>query len=295
MANIIILVTIPLLVAILSFILAQYKPLDKRRKGLKIITKYGWIIIIINLVIIVLSVIQFSLNEKEIAEKDKQATTNQKKRDLILKSNYDSSLDVLKKKFDTTNIKTVEVVAQTLGKYGFLFDSSQKMLIKIIKDSSKIRVIEKEDPIFSICAIDGIKLIQNQKGIIEVTISLCSDEAGSTAFDISGNFLISDALASTKFIYLGDLQIERNFVISQKISKKLFFKFTGDFNSKMLYIYLNGTYKNLDKTKTYSINTVYYLNTNSGSIGEISGRTKTNIIDYLKSLNIPELITKEIP
>ena len=84
-----------------------------------------------------------------MTKKETEANKKQLFRDSILKSNYDSSLYVLKNKFDSSNITTVVTISQTLGKYGYLFDSAQNKLIKLIKGSSKTRVIEKDDPVLS--------------------------------------------------------------------------------------------------------------------------------------------------
>ncbi len=175
MTGILIIIGIALLIAFSSFISTVGKLLDRRRKGINIVTKRGWIIIALNFGVIILSVMQYFFNEDDLKQKDNEATKKQIMRDSILKSNYDSSLYVLKNKFDTSNLNTVSTISQTLGKYGYLFDSAQKRLVKIISDSSKTKIIVQEDPILSICSFEGIKLTKTENALNYFDLLFCSE------------------------------------------------------------------------------------------------------------------------
>ena len=136
--NLIIWVSIALLVALSAFLSSTYTLIDRRRGLRRVIKPAGWWVIVMNLVIIGLSVLQYVLNEHETEVKEKKALREQKSRDSILKVGYDSSLLVIKGRFDSSNLQTVEVISNTLGKYGYRFDSAQQNLAKIInKDRRK--------------------------------------------------------------------------------------------------------------------------------------------------------------
>lgn len=282
MTGIIIIIGIALLVAVSAFVSSTYKLIDRRRKGLKIITKTGWLVIALNFSIIILSVLQYFINENELTQKEIEANKNQTFRDSVLKSNYDSSLYVLKNKFDTSNINTVTAISQTLGKYGYLFDSAQKRLVKLIRDSSKTRVIETEDPVLSICSFKGINLIKVEKGLNFFDLLYCSEGAGSTGFNVRTSIVLSDSIPSNNLFYFKDnLILSYELQISKDAAYVQHFNFSDKIKFNLLYVYLNGTFKNLNRSKTYKIDAVYFFNKISKTSGIVAGETREKLIEYV--------------
>lgn len=283
MTGILIIIGIALLVAISSFISSVGKVLDRRRKGINIITKRGWIIIAVNLGVIILSVTQYFFNENDLKQKDKEATKKQTIRDSILKSNYDSSLYVLKNKFDTSNLYTIATISQTLGKYGYLFDSAQKRLVKIISDSSKTKIIVQADPIVSICSFEGIKLTKTENGLNYFDILLCSEEAGSTGFNINIFIVLSDSIPSNNYFYFkGNLKIRERVQIAKDAAYVQHFNFSDKILFSFLYVYVSGTYTNIDRSKSYKIDDIYYYNKVGHTSGMVEGETRNKIITYIE-------------
>lgn len=282
MTAIFIIIGIAILVALSSFISSVGKLLDKRRKGIKIVTKRGWLIISINLGIIILSALQYFFSEKDLKQKDNEATRRQTLRDSVLQSNYDSSLYVLKSKFDTSNINTVSTISQTLGKYGYLFDSAQKRLVSIIKDSSKTRIIVQQDPILSICSFEGIKLTKTESSINYFDILFCSEIAGSTGFNINIAIVLSDTIPSNNYFYFKDnLKLRDQLQISKDAAYVQHFNFSDKLRFKYLYVYVTGTYTNIDRSKSYKIDDIYYYNKIGKTVGMVEGETRKSIITYI--------------
>ena len=283
MAEILIIFGIALIIAITSFISSTGKLLDRRKEGLKIITKRGWFLIALNFVVILLSVAQYILNENKLHQKDVEASNKQAIRDSILKSNYDSSLFVLKNKFDTSNIKIVSTISQTLGEYGYLLDSAQKSLVKIIKDSSKTKIITQEDPILSICSFEGIKLEKNENDKYYYNLKFCSEGAGCTGFNVTASIVLSDSMPSNYFIYLKDnLVLSNEIQIPKDAAYVKYFNFSDKLKYTLLYVYVNGAYTNIQRTKTYNIDAVYYYNKIVKTSGMVEGETRKNIISFIQ-------------
>ena len=282
MTAIFIIIGIALLVALSSFISSVGKLLDRRRKGINIVTKRGWLIISLNFGIIILSALQYFFNEKDLKQKDYEATKKQTLRDSVLKSNYDSSLYVLKNKFDTSNINTVSTISQTLGKYGYLFDSAQKRLVKIIRDSSKTKIIVQQDPILSICSFEGIKLTKTENGLNYFDLLFCSEGSGCTGFNINIAIVLSDTIPSNNYFYFKDnLKLRDQVQIAKDAAYVQHFNFSDKIIFKFLYIYVTGTYTNIDRSKSYKIDDIYYYNKIGKTVGLTEGETRKNIIKYI--------------
>ena len=85
-----------------------------------------------------LLILQFFLNNYSESLKEKENQNFQAIRDSIQKVRYDSSLLVMKIKYDSSHNKTVSIITETLGKYGFKLDSTNRSLYRI-------------DPILQVC------------------------------------------------------------------------------------------------------------------------------------------------
>ena len=140
MISIFLIIGIAILASVSSFLVTGGKLIDKSQNGLKKLTTQGWRVVL-GLGIIILSVLQYKQNEINLSNKEIETNKKQDQRDISLKANYDSSLIEMKNKFDTTSTKTLLTVTETLGKYGFLLDSSNQKLIKIIRDSDRKSVV----------------------------------------------------------------------------------------------------------------------------------------------------------
>lgn len=119
---------------------------DQSQSNIKKLTKRGRAILL-SIVIISLTIWQNKNQENNDKAKDDKAQIDQNKRDSIQRAAYDSSvhlmqkdyansIDTMKQKFDTSNDRTTTIITETLGKYGYSLDSSNRMLVKGVRDSS---------------------------------------------------------------------------------------------------------------------------------------------------------------
>jgi len=116
-----------ILVVIMTFLSIDF--VDGRRKGFKKVTTRGWVLILLGIMVIVTSFGQQTIDNK-ISNRDNISRSKENnKKDSILRAKYDSSLLTIQNKFDTSNQKTISIVSETLGKYGFRFDSVNKELM----------------------------------------------------------------------------------------------------------------------------------------------------------------------
>jgi hypothetical protein len=284
MKGILVIVGITALVAVSSIISSVGKLVDRRRKGIKIVTGRGWTIIALNLGILILSVLQYTFNESELVEKEKSAVRLQESRDSILKANYDSSLLVLKSKFDTSNLNTVLTISQTLGEYGYKFDSAQKKLERIVKDSAKTRIYTQEDPVLTICEIVDTTTKKKSGYNSDLLVKYCSIGAGSTDFKITSIIALADTFPTKNYKYVGkgsglaqQLQIPKEMTYSRP------FYITSNQFYMYIYIYLTGTYSNIDRTKTFKVDALYFFNKIGRNSGLVDGDTREEIIQFLKN------------
>jgi hypothetical protein len=272
-------VVIAFFAAASSFLAATGEIINRERKGLKTITARGWILLGINLFIILFSVFQYRQNEIDVNEKEEAANTKQLQRDSVLRILYDSSLYVMKQKYDSSHTKIVLTIANALGKYGYRLDSSNQTLVKLIRDSSKTRVILPNDPVLVLCFPNGIKLIDQENERRHYEVSVCSQDAGSSQFDITCFVVIADTLGN--LLYKGKIEefVPSNVQIPTNLSYVRQLDIQMDRPYSTLYLFIKGKYKNMDGTKSYPVSVIYYYNNNGNTSGMITGKTALSIIE----------------
>lgn len=225
---------------------------DYRSNGLKLVRPAGWYFILCLLILISLTAIQNWYNQQESDRRDIKAKKEKEVSDSIRKRTYDSSLFEMKKKFDTTQMKTIEL----LVKYGYKVDSSNNRLVKIVKDSSKTRVILPDNPVLNLCDGTGIMLDSLVKDSFYYKVNICSNDASSTNFDVAFRIVLEDF--EKNLIYLGKSPLLRK---NTQIPKEKIL-ITGFAISKLIphnvvYVSMRGTYQNFDQTKTFSVDELY--------------------------------------
>jgi hypothetical protein len=275
--EIIIIILLSILLAISTFITTKGKLTDDRRKGFHSLKENGWKLIVINFIILSLLVGQFIINEKEDTRKTKANIKYQDQRDSILKARYDSSLLVMKLGFDSSNIEVISTITEGLGKYGFMFDSTNKTLIGLVRDSSKTKVIVPDDPVL-FCS--DFAFYNKIDGSSYYKITLTAKDASCSKFNIICGFFGSDSTCQAENIrflsfekFLTD--IDR---IPKNMSSSYYYKINNDSLYSMLYFRLYGTYQNLDQTKILPIDDSYFYNFKTKSTGRLTGNTRTIII-----------------
>jgi len=274
-------IIIAFLVAVSSLLSSTSDVIDKTKKGIKSVTKKGWILLVLNLSIIIFSVLQYRQNDIEVKQKENEANYKQIQRDSLLRNQYDSSLYIMKQKYDSSHLNIVRTIANALGMYGFKLDSSNQRLEKLIKDSSKTRIIMPDDPVLIICPDGGIKLVDSKLNSHHYKIDFCSQTAGSSQFEIKCRVVLSDSMNS--YTYAGSFDMPSDLQIPKDMVNSEFFDIVNNQSYSFLYILVKGKYKNIDGTKSFQVNTLYYYNRYGNTSGMITGDTRRAIINYLDS------------
>lgn len=284
MLSIIFIVGIAILVASTAFISSSGKIIDRRRKGLRCVTNKGWITIVLNIGVIILSILQVLQNEREIKNNEKESNLKQIHRDSLLKAQYDLSLNEMKNKFDTSNEITVSTVSETLGKYGYLLDSSNKTLIKIIKDSSKTKVIIPEDPVLQLCAPEGITVTDHKNGKYYYKLSFCLFDGSCSNIKLTSTVLTTDSMPSTRFTYSGKYDcFSENLILAKGSTCATFISISDEIPYGLIYFIIQGSYDNLDNAKSFDVNTIYYFNPKTKTMGCLKGQTEKDVRIFLKT------------
>lgn len=134
---------------------------DGRNKWFKGFTYRGWILVFA----VVGSVIATYFKDAQ-AEKDDTIKTDKVKREQV-------SRDSINRKFtDESNAKIVTTFTIALGKYGLKYDSSEKIIQKLVKDSAKTKETKVYEnlPDISIC---GISIVNDKNDFSEFQIDIC--------------------------------------------------------------------------------------------------------------------------
>lgn len=251
-------------------------------QGWKSFTERGKLLIRINIAFALLTIVHLWYSQDQAKRKEVEAEKKETAKEKELKKRYDSSLLVMKLKFDTSSIKTTRVITETLAKYGFSLDSANRKLMKIVRDSSKNRVILPDMPIVNICE-NGIKLLNAANDQISFSIEVCSDDAGSTGFELKAHAATLDSTG--KFKYIKEFNtIPHDYKITKAGSSKMFLSIPAQSDYMYMYIYLLGTYESLDG-KTQNLNSLIRYNFSNKLTKDVGGNTRDRVIGMLRAFN----------
>jgi hypothetical protein len=275
----IIILAIGILTAIGAYISATSKMYDPYGRGISKITPSGFGFIICAIILITLPVAQNKIT-------DATQRKEQDIRDSKLKVKYDSSLLVMQRKLDSSNKASTILVTETLGKYGFKLDSTNKLLIDI-KDSAKMRIIETESPVLTLQPSDlgnGMEMTPTGLNSYKIAFPLTSFQAGSSFFKIKSDIIIEDVFGN---LHHQQLPTDKQTIpYRQQIPKdqgyKIYYNIITDIDFKMLYIWTRGEYKKIDGSTKYIINSVFFYNPQSRTSGIVRGDTEKRVVEFVK-------------
>jgi hypothetical protein len=249
--------------------------------GLRRITPAGWTFYVCTILLMVMPSIQKAAQDDIDRKVSIEDGIAQDRRDSILRAGYDSSLLVMKSKFDTTTL----LVTNTLGKYGYKLDSTNQILISI-RDTVKTTIIEGDDPNLTLSTPPdgiGIEFVeQSPNGLSAFNIRVVSQDAGSAYFNIRSSFVIQDSEGLRFSPTDNKLFLEPTERLSKETATAKPYFVPLRPNSRLLFIWLRGTYKRLDGSGNFRIDDVYQYNVASGGNKNVTGPTRQRIIDLIK-------------
>ena len=248
---------------------------DKRYKWYRRLKAKGWITILFLLTSIGLTFFQLYRNKDEA--KAKEIASNK-----IIKNKEKEE----RKRFDSTINTILKTGADALGKYGFILDSANKKLIKSVHDSSNIKYITNENPVLVLCPGDGLLLKEIVGRKYYFRVKLCSVGAGSTNFKLKCQSAIRDTLGT--IFYAGNINlIKDDYQILPNGAVIVMYNIESQYDDNGgiadYYLYLKGTYSNLDNSKIYIINRLYSYNFNKRVFQGLHGKEADEIINVIKS------------
>lgn len=191
-----------------------------------------------------------------------------------------------------SNSKIVMSFTEGLAKYGLKFDAAQQRIEKLVRDSTKRNVTIVENPELSLCPGDGLHDIYYRSDTLFLKLNFCSAKSISIVDSLKITILVSDGdihyfLLQTLKIVIQDFlvadkgnQIETNSKTIQQIH------YPHAPIGNMLYVWVYGTYKNQDRSKTMSIDVIYGFdikNNQYGSATPIPNRVIRNFIKINKN------------
>jgi hypothetical protein len=259
--------------------LSDLKDSDPNKKGIGKITKAGWLFYVCAIILSILPGIQKLAQDDVDDEQRIKNDLAQDKRDSILRANYDSSLLVMKSKFDTTTA----IVSATLGKYGYKLDEANMRLISLGDSVKK----GGTDPVLQLTyPPDPQGIILLEKSLEEESkfaINIASIDAGSSRFHIKYSFVLEDSVhlsyypPDTKDLIDPQLTIAKD-----QISRSYHYIPIRD-NHILLFIWVRGDYKRVDGTGNFYINNVYCYNIRDATTTLVFANTRKRIIDLINN------------
>jgi hypothetical protein len=143
---------------------AEGKPFDWRRRWFRIVNVRGWVVIIGTLLSIYLSLRSSSIQEdRRLAEKAVDQRVFEKKDSI--------KTALMKREKEKSDSNLMSSFATGLAEYYLKYDTAQKRIEKLVKDSINTTIITAAEPSLDICA-DGIKLIK-QDSLYHFQIGVC--------------------------------------------------------------------------------------------------------------------------
>ncbi|NOT52122.1 MAG: hypothetical protein HOP10_12690 [Chitinophagaceae bacterium] len=270
---------ISIITAIAQIISTSYDLKAPLQRGLSRITLAGWFFYICTGILAFMPAIQKAIQDSIDNNKEIEIAKSQEVRDARLRYSYDSSLVEMKKKFDTTT----SIVSETLGKYGYKLDSSNKTLINL-RDS--VKGIAGGDPILELYMEDfePIQLVEklpNNK--YKFKISITTHEVGCSNINIRYSFVVSDSFHIYYTKSDNSTPVEPTMVFSPIYRLDSYHNFSFEnSNPSNLFLWINGTYKRLDGTGNFFINQVYAYYFTTKTVRLIRGETRKSVIAMIK-------------
>ncbi len=187
----------------------------------------------------------------------------------------------IKKGVDSSTTKLFENLSKAFSKEGLRIDTLTNTVQKL-KDSIKTTVnnYAQPDPVFFLDS-SSIAFKYKKENYINFNIAFKSSDAGSSNHQISTYILTQ----FTDDSY--DISKINFFPQSLKIPKdgkwKTGFNIPSKKSTKEIYIYLKGGYKNLDGSKTFSIDNLYSFIPEEKSCALLLNKTRNKILKLIET------------
>jgi|ERR1035437_1143514 hypothetical protein len=162
----------------IAFITATNKISDNRKNKLKWLNNRGWLVVICGVILIVLPALQYWLNLQADQKKEKYIQLEQNKKDSITNATNEANKN-----------KIIITFTEALRKYGLKYDSSQKVIAKLVRDSANkiTTIINANEPDLDFCPGKGIQLTNKANDTFNLKVNICSLVGTSYNINLSLN------------------------------------------------------------------------------------------------------------
>jgi hypothetical protein len=259
MIGLFIILLVNIVACIIIYIPSTGMIIDNESRGLRRIQPRGWMLIACFVITNILSIWQYNYNKR----KDFDAALKQNEKDSIatlVQEKKDSKKDSIAKiDREESNDRIIRSFTGSLAEYGLKYDSTQRRIEKLVKDSVKrsVTVIEANNPTFSVvCSDEGITLKGSINDTLDFTIKSCYKYFPR---DINIDLLIISAVngqyhkykvIKDYFVRKTSLNEDGNFP-----GRDIFLANKGHANT--FYFYFTGKYTNREGTKMFPLEEVY--------------------------------------
>lgn len=278
-------IIVAILQAFVVIIPLKGKLSDNRRKFPYNFTVKGYLIILCCLLTMTCTTLIFIITDKA-DERSRQILFNQlRSSDSLHQQRIINSGNKYINKLDSSDKNTIELLA----KYGLKYDSSQNIIAKLIKDSTKrnVTIVNGEDPVLMLCSGNGIKKAVFNGDTLILNILLCSEKSTSkikqlqlTILSTNGTYLTSNKydfilIKKAHNIQNKYSQIESN---SSTEIETIYFHVL---NQNMIYVRMTGEYTNFDNSKQFPIDIIYGYDIRNKKFGTASIEQDEKIRKFL--------------
>lgn len=222
------------------------------------LTKKGVVLVIVFLFIIGLSIWQDfddqaekatvkRLNKIELSRRDSIGNGIQRTRDSIAYLRSQQSKN-----------ETIDALAQ----YGLKYDTTQRRIEKLVKDSSRVMIVKGIEPLIKFCANSPVSVISSNI-IDSVTIKVCNEGAVSRNITMRFFLFVSKANSVNSYESLEYLFDYKGLITPFSLGYPEWRNFSIPFKKEIenfnLHILVTGSYTNSDGSKTFLIDDALYF------------------------------------
>lgn len=259
-----------ILLLTLIFLQVKGKLEDRRfKKWNKRITKRGWRVIIIYIILLAIGI--FSRKIQSENEKEQQS-----QRDSIIADGIEKGIDAKIKK---ANDSLINRLSDSLQRYGLKIDTLKGSITENKKKEPYSITVTQIEPFLE---IGSIYEANDPSGGKYYRINVVSKNAPSKNFNITLKAWLEYKNGDTKGIYFDLLPSESRLDKNTTVLRPL--RYTNTENLKIIYIYIQGSYTNLLGNNKFYIDEMMYKDLTGKMKGNmLVGQQKQKMVNFFEN------------
>lgn len=216
------------------------------------LTKKGLILSVIFLFIIGLSIWAEvdDQNDKKAVEIANRNEISLRDSIAIKTQNYRDSIAFVR--LQESKRETIEALAQ----YGLKYDTAQRRIEKLVRDSSRVLIVKGTEPLIKFCASTPVTVIKSTN-TDSVTVRVCNEGAVSRNITMRFFFFVAEKDQHDLYKKLEYVYEYRGLISPFALGTPEWRNFTIPFKSEIeemrMFVLVTGSYTNSDASKTFLI------------------------------------------